>query len=653
MALAHAILNHVKSLPDPAVDQALADTLATADAPSLAPLLRVVLQRKQPAGLVGAVASYHRLSPALQSEVITSVDDLYGALRQITKRRAAQPRANAVEIIRRAKAARLAYLLAEELRHAPAGLCRAAGDALLELAQWASSDPDPDAESYFDTESAAYLQTAVEDALGYYAHHQCESVLLALAAFVPRPLLRRRGLLDDPSHPAVKDYAVALTGAGEPLLRRAMLFYLALPTLTEAALDGLRMMVQRRQLREALTHGHLLSVPGIARQLSKAPTPSLLMPAEEEWRKFDHFQLRAMPAWIMGLHLDAPSKADELARLRQAPDAPTRLGALRRLIELSRLHRNPEAERHIADFTRDADANVARLALRHLIRQDWPELPSLLLALVNSPHSSVRLLAGAHVSPLGFERLWQAWPRLSYANQLAAGRALIKIDPRFHVHLGDKLARADDDCRLRALEIIRTLNQAEVFERPLLSLAADADARVASAAVRALGALTTHASVHTLERSLNHPDSRVRANAVEALEQVRSVNHVNQLTDMAQRDENRPRANAIGALMELRFNDALSALSNMLGDDRPRHRISGLWLVEHMGLNEMARQVTELAVRDPDHQVRQRAGLVMQRLIESLNTSAELLMSAGKALATAQETADAGSAAQPAPEVQA
>ena len=229
------------------------------------------------------------------------------------------------------------------------------------------------------------------------------------------------------------------------------------------------------------------------------------------------------------------------------------------------------------------------------------------------------MLAAAELAPLGFERLWSAWPALSAAQQLAAGRALIKLDPNLPRHIGARLNQEDHDTRMRALAIIRRLRQGRFFVQTLEALIEDPDVRVASAAVQALGNGGCGSAVDTLHAALGHTDSRVRANAVEALHELRSSEHLPELLRMARQDENRPRANAIGALLESHADEAAHLLRDMLADQRPDQRVSALWLIDHLEIVQVARQVAEMSISDPDPSVRRRARRVIQHLIGSLS----------------------------------
>lgn len=302
-------------------------------------------------------------------------------------------------------------------------------------------------------------------------------------------------------------------------------------------------------------------------------------------------------------------------------DAHARLIALRRLMSLAREEQAVGVEARIAGFCDDADPQIARIALRRLIAEKYAELPALLLKLVNSPHPEIRALAAEELAPLGFERLWTAWSSMTPTRRLTAARALIKIDPNFHRQIAAKLSKPEQSSRLRALTIIHMLNQGSFFEETLEALAADPNARIASAAVRALGSATGDRAREALDKALKHTDPRVRANAIEAMHELNITCNEDTLQDMAANEASRPRANAIAVLLDGDVNTAFEALQRMLADERSDQRTSALWLVDHMALTDVARHVAEMSISDPDAKVRQRAMEVIQRLIESLEGS--------------------------------
>ena len=329
-------------------------------------------------------------------------------------------------------------------------------------------------------------------------------------------------------------------------------------------------------------------------------------------------QLRAVPRWIAALSLEAAQKVQKLATMAVVSDAPARLAALRQIMILARDPRAVGAYAIIADFCHDPDPQLGRIALRFLTNRQWDGLIPLLLKLVNSDHPEIRAVAAEELAPLGFDRLWSAWARLTAAKQLAAGRALIKIDANFHRNIARKLDDPSQETRMRALLMIYTLNQGAFFIEALKVLIKDDDDRVTSAAARALGTADKEEASSSLREALDHTDNRVRANAVEALYEMDPSDYIDKLIEMANVDDNRPRANAIGVLLEMKMLGAIDLLKDMLSDSRTEQRISALWLIQRIDLVEVAQYVAEISISDPDSQVRQRAGNVIQHLIKTL-----------------------------------
>lgn len=366
---------------------------------------------------------------------------------------------------------------------------------------------------------------------------------------------------------------------------------------------------------EVLDAAHFLVLRDVRQALGHLREPARLWPGEEGLSRLPMRQLRALPLWAHTLPTEQHLRIARLRQLAQSHDATTRLLALRRLLQLAREMADATCDDAIASFCTDHDVVIARMALWHLVRCRYSNLPRILGQLVNSPHDSIRRIASRHLAPLGFARLWEQWPRLPLKHRVSAGRALIKIDAMFHAKLADRLLMDDRRARLRALGMIADLCQGSFFEEALVRLCQQDDAFIVSAAVRALGSASGQTVIATLERLLDHEDSRVRANAVEALEQLQSHRHVDALLSMARHDDNRPRANAIAALMEMRTSDAMQSLARMLGDPRKEHRTSALWLVDAMGLIEVARSVAEMSISDSDPAIRQRAAGAIQNLM--------------------------------------
>lgn len=646
MAGLATVYHALRDIADPSVDEAMAAALPTATGRSLHLMARTLLQRHQPAGLLGLILSYHRLPPQVQRDMIVHAGDLFRPLREAAGLPATQGPANALHIIRAAASTRLAYLVTEQLHQGTDALRHQAGDCLLDMARHGATTPraGPAVEiaclPSLDASAVTYLQTAVHDAVAAHRRHGLDSVLCAALWLLPRPMPQTLAIFNDRQHPAAAAMQTLVRKADDPAVRRSLFVMLGIEEQSAAAIDGLRQCTASSRLGDALPGFHMLERAQARRALTRIKAPDTMWPAVEAVTAMQPHQRRGLPAYLMALPLDGTGKVARLLSLRDVEDTAVRLFALRRLIDISHGAADPSADAEarsaamaaddaIAAMCGDDDQAIVRIAMWHLIRRGYAGLPKVLGRLVSSPHEQIRRIAGRRLAPIGFARLWETWTRLDTPRRLAAGRALMKIDPSFPRLLGERLAASDRKGRVRALNMIAELNQGALFHEVLVQLAESEDTHVASAAVKALGSAPegVESVVRTLEAALEHDDGRVRANAIESLAQLQSTRHVQKLVQLSEDAESRPRTNAIAALMDLRTGDAVHALRRMLDDRRAEHRHSALWLIQTVGLLELARHVAEVSITDVDADVRQRATNVVRDLIELMETPVPVAVS--------------------------
>lgn len=633
MSKLHMIYQRLRAVGDPSVDHALAAALPTADPRAIQLITLTILERHNAESQISLIHHFHRLPEDLQQQVVRQVTDLYRPLREAAGANNEQTRTNVVSLVARSRAAPLAYLVIEQLRQRSPELRRAAAGCLLEMADWIATrsrplpsrsatathgGPHAGVKPHGDAAAAGFFQSALGEALESFTSHQQVAVLLALARLVPRPMPDIARRLLDERNSSLETLRRLLEEADDPSLRQALVWFVQIPTIREAALRGMSQSALMGRASDLVPLCHLLIDCRVPPLLTKAHDAAAWLPPPEQLDSMASHELRSLPQWIRCLPIAPIQQVQKLASLARVVDTPTRLSVLRHLMQLSRSHQVTGANAVVAEFCEDGDPQIARIALRHLTRMRWEGLPQLLLKLVNTPHAEIREIASEELAPLGFERLWGAWSRLSHARRLAAARALIKIDRHFHRQLGARLAQKDRETRMRALAMIHLLNQGCFFEEALTALLKEPDDRVASAAVRALGTCKTPQAVDALRQALDHRDSRVRANAIEALHDLDSCDHMDHLTRMAQEESNRPRANALAVLMQLNATEAMGSLLKMLADPRPEQRISALWLIDHLSVVEVARHVAEMSISDADVAVKHRAGSVVQRLIGAM-----------------------------------
>lgn len=622
MSKLHEIHTYLQAQRDPCVDLAIAQALPTADSATLGPLAQVLMQRRQVQGEVALVQQFHRLPESTRQAVLQDAPELTRALRIAMGNHKTTGPANALHIIRRSASVRLAYLAADHLRYGQDELKDEAALCLLEMACRTTPEDAQGSTSACDPVETTFVLTALRDAIRFYAQHQRKEVLLAMFS-LPLPAVNELlaslvPLGQDWTHPT----GVLLTRSDTPAVRRALLPALGVQPLHPFALDGIGISLETGNITEALHHWHLLLLKRYRTALKRIKNTDRFVPAKLAYMpKGPIGHTHGLVAWLGELSIEPHALARQLGALTQVPDPATRLAALRRLLVLAD-QTKPEAKVHhaIAGFCTDPKPELVRIALTHLIRCNYPDITKVLAQLINSPDPQIQRIASKRLAPVAFPKLWDSWPRLDRTQKLAVGRALIKIDPGFHSSLHDKLCMPDPASKTRALSIISDLNQGLLLQDKIRQLCRDSNPHIVASAVRALGSADPDRAIPVIEVALEHEDDRVRANAVEALAQLNTGRHADLLVGMAgDREANRARANAIHALMQMRTGEALQALSRMLLDPRPEHRASALWLVEEMGVAEVARDVAEMSITEPDKAVRQKAGRVIQHIIDQMS----------------------------------
>ena len=166
------------------------------------------------------------------------------------------------------------------------------------------------------------------------------------------------------------------------------------------------------------------------------------------------------------------------------------------------------------------------LAAGKILNNNASQVPSSVLSkLLTSPHEAVRELGRSRFRSVAFEQYWKKFERMAPKQQKTTGQAVFKIDPdayncwRSHAHSGNP------EQRLRAVQMVKVLEENGECVETLMELANDSDRMVRSSAVAALGRvrnMSRELEIRTeqcLMDALNDRDTRVQANAVEALEE--------------------------------------------------------------------------------------------------------------------------------------
>ncbi|MGB7159459.1 MAG: hypothetical protein WBD40_15435, partial [Tepidisphaeraceae bacterium] len=122
-----------------AADEVLLEALRLGAAREQAIALDALLRRKTEPGLAGVVGRFDALAPDLQSRVLQHVKLFHHALRECGRSPVDSERLAAMRIIMLAHQGKLAYVLSENLHDVNERFSRAAADAMLGLARWATT----------------------------------------------------------------------------------------------------------------------------------------------------------------------------------------------------------------------------------------------------------------------------------------------------------------------------------------------------------------------------------------------------------------------------------------------------------------------------------------------------------------------------------
>jgi HEAT repeat protein len=622
MGLVQTVFRLLRPVADSLVDVAMAEALPTADRTAKRLIVLSLLERQHEQGMRGLVAHYHLMDRGLRQLVIEHMEDMDEAIRWASRNASVDVRLNAVELVTLGRRYRMAMVLGDLTGDSDVRISRAAAAGLRELAEaLATEDRGGERElvgQYHPARRAQWLASALSEGCSKYAQHGRRDVLLAALAMAPRkhPEVIKHMAGAGPSATVMREL---IRSGDEPAIDGAMIWCAGIDGLQTAVIDSLSRRGVDRRWGVMLKQAHLTAAPAIRATLRKVSGADHLAPEVGELNELPVETQQQAARWIAALSMEPRKRVAAYAQLTGANDPLVRLQAVRGLMVIDEV----EAEDALSAMCFDSEPAISRMALRHLMYRKWHGLPGLMVRLVASPHQDVRAVAEKELAPLGFASLWTHWEKLEEPVRKTAGRALMKIDRNFHRQLAAKLASADSDDRFKAVMMVRQLGQETYFEAQLLKLTQDMHHAVASAAVKALGAITDSGKVaQTLQTALEHPNDRVRANAVESLEQIGKVDEAApKLVKLARQSGNRSRANAIKALMQLPFAGAMTELRTMLQDTEPAHRISALWIVERMALSEVGRVVGDIARADGDFTVRRRAMRVLRQMAEQVQSS--------------------------------
>ena len=308
---------------------------------------------------------------------------------------------------------------------------------------------------------------------------------------------------------------------------------------------------------------------------------------------------------------DAP--AGPLARALTGIDRePSHAGAKRSAVTKFVLRATPDA-------LNDPDERIARMGVRDLLRRRPDGVEAVLLHRLPTAPPSVRRVIARGLAPGRFGAFWRRWDDLAPVARIAAGRTLLRALPEATGELRRRIVAGSVEEKLKAIGMADDLAAAASVAGAIAGRCADADPRVRSRAVAALGRAGASDAVSADDReavdravraALDDADDRVRANAVEsagllaASAATGAAGRIDGavaalLVQRSRSAHGRERANAIRALGALGVPAASGQLLLMLRDERPEHRISAMWALRRAGWYRLLGEVGRLARADP------------------------------------------------------
>lgn len=446
-----------------------------------------------------------------------------------------------------------------------------------------------------------------------FGDHRSIAPLEVLLAMTDRPGPNLRAWLDRADEPAHLGLRSAVRRLPLAARARNAVAWVAWAGLRGPALTILESMRDDRSRAAAWDRCGLLRVRGRGLKLARVRATSGLLPPSADWTALDAGQARAAARFINGTPRDHSMRLAAARGLLPHGDAAARMVAVHGLRGVAP---SREVDGILAEAALDADGRIACAALSQLgsaasARRRATIVPALeSAARAGAPAASslARELLGA-LDPGGAAQPASRW--WSPVAEMHARRA----DPdRLIARLRDALRSGDRDRSAWAIACAGRLGLAPAVEEELLACASGPDGHLASAAVRAIGTLASHAAACALEDAMRSLDPRTRSNALEAAwrAQRRGV----RITDHLHDTDHRTAASAVRICLKASPGapGALRALGALLDDDRAPARRSGLWVCRRLRIHSAAPHIARLADDDPDPGVRWSAVQTAHRL---------------------------------------
>ncbi len=610
-AIRPIVLDLLAEQANAAADDALLALLPEVEEYLRPELVRTLVQRGQLRALGELVDRFPDWPGSVRAILEEFVGELAPAIRDSLQHKNLQARLAALELLRRADDVRAADLLVGALRCACERTQRTAGKILRELASALLDGrrpssavhraDGPQVETGRRPLDESGVARALCDALEMWERHHHTDVLMASLWFIERtePIIRRkiaeqRGGLRS----AILDLMVHGT---DPRLAAFTLCAVSIPQLKQAAIAAIERSRSPEFIKALFAARRLLADAGVVRGLAAIREPA--------WLDSDLSGLDVSDAEVMTGAIEFVSACGVArdARIRwfrdclAAGDEPARQAVLWQLVG----DRRPETTHMLSHLAADADARIATVARRELIRREAVRRPA--AAGADGP--------GDAATP--WDTYWNQFDTAARGERMQGAEAIRRAGIDILVPLRRKLGSPEPVDRVRALRIAAAQGLEREIEERVFELAHDPDAVVRATAVMMLKRFPGAAARRILRIAIEDADERVQANAVEALDAINMEGGAAVIQRKLGSPHPRVRANAVKSLLRLEVREAGEALLNMLSDTSPASRLSALWVVERLELCSILHLIEGMARQDPNNKVRRRAQRVTRGLEES------------------------------------
>lgn len=178
-----------------------------------------------------------------------------------------------------------------------------------------------------------------------------------------------------------------------------------------------------------------------------------------------------------------------------------------------------EANQLALQLLDDPDPEVQAGVLVQLRQRSVPGAMGHLIRALSSPHERVRDAARSCLTEFRFERYLNMFDMMDDAARRSTGRLVKQVDPTVVPRLASELQSRLRTRRMRALELIGSMELVETLESMVISLTDDEDHFVRAAAVRALAQSDSVTVGPALQQCLTDRSISVRETAKDSLRQ--------------------------------------------------------------------------------------------------------------------------------------